>query len=158
MIRGRPRHEWQRHEIDLIVSTYTRVQSIDETAALTRHSQTTVSNILHSEGVAVRPPCVKRATESQHAAYKYIFQQRMKGRTQKSIAEETGYSRSSIGRILERGGMPGHVKGRCVDCGKACGLRCKRCPYHAKLRNAELDRERVRKRDKIPPSRWRLQD
>lgn len=75
----------------------------------------------------------------------YVVRQYRDHRTMMRIARQTGYSETTIFRILKRAGEPTRPRGTkgtglCVDCDAKCG-RARRCPPHAAERKKELDHE-----------------
>lgn len=69
-----------------------------------------------------------------------------------TIAQVAGISEATVWRVLRRCGIATRPRGskgtKCVECGKKTG-NARRCPPHAKIRNAEMNREIQRKRKNV---------
>lgn len=81
------------------------------------------------------------------------------GWSQLRIARYTNTGQPRVRQIIVAAGVripPRGSKGsKCIDCRKPTN-NAARCPYHAKIRNAEMNLRLVRKRNGIKPAKWRV--
>ena len=89
---------------------------------------------------------MRRATEDDR---RRIVEEYRSGASTYQLAERWGLVNSTVWRIVARAGIPRRArwtKGiRCLDC-DALSYPARRCAYHRKIRNAELNREIQRER------------
>lgn len=91
----------------------------------------------------------------------FIIREYRRGKSCRQIAKLTGLSRGTIFKRLKRNNEPTRpaikFHGQCIECGKPSG-RNERCDFHRKIREADLNRWRMREVNRIPEKRWRVSD